>query len=327
MFKLKLVIPRSLSLDGESVEREMFYDWVWTQFASDDLLGIDEGTLLSEQAAEKGLVTESWTVDSGEAPRERDWVGAQDLITAELYFSSEDQAISAVSLLKEFSGLQVLGIEEQKVQDWDAEWKASFLNAGDGVKISPFWRVVPPWVDEKFLKDHPVSEKLLRINPGAGFGTGTHETTQLCLQAIGQVSLEGSLQGKPVLDFGSGSGILSISLALLGAHVDGVEIDPLAIENAKENAQINKVVDHIQWTEDLNALSGRYALLVANILRPVLLEFAPRLVERLENLQNPVILSGLIESDLDSVIQVYSELLKRGPKSILSQGEWRAIVF
>ncbi|NBU21868.1 methyltransferase domain-containing protein [bacterium] len=135
------------------------------------------------------------------------------------------------------------------------------------------------------------------------------------------------LQGKPVLDFGSGSGILSISLALLGAHVDGVEIDPLAIENAKENAQINKVVDHIQWTEDLNALSGRYALLVANILRPVLLEFAPRLVERLENLQNPVILSGLIESDLDSVIQVYSELLKRGPKSILSQGEWRAIVF
>ena len=327
MFKLRLIIPRSVSFGEEQVERDVFYDWVWSEFGDHGLLGIDEGTLLSEQAAEKGLVTESWTVDSGEAPRERDWVGAQDLITAELYFSAEEQAVAAASVLKELADLQVLGVEEQRVQDWDAEWKASFLNAGEGVKIPPFWRVVPPWVDENSLKDHPVSEKLLRINPGAGFGTGTHETTQLCLQAIGQVSLESSLQGKRVLDFGSGSGILSISLALLGAQVDGVEIDPLAIENARENAQINKVVDHIQWTEDLNALSGRYALLVANILRPVLLEFAPLLVERLENLQNPVILSGLIESDLDSVIQVYAQLLKREPKSILSQGEWRAIVF
>ena len=327
MFKLKLVIPRTLTLDQESVERELFYDWVWSEFGSQGLLGVDEGTLLSEQAAEKGLATESWTVDSGEAPRERDWVGSQDQITAEFYFSEESEAKHAESVLKEISDLRILGIEEQQVQDWDAEWKASFLNAGDGVKVSPFWRIVPPWVKEEELQNYSSAERLLRINPGAGFGTGTHETTQLCLEAIGRLHLEHSLQGKRVLDFGSGSGILSISMALLGAQVDGVEIDPLAIENAKENAQINGVENQIQWGDDLQALSGKYSLVVANILRPVLLEFAPRLVERLEGLHCPVILSGLIESDVEPVVEVYRGLLKRQPALIRIQGEWRAVVF
>lgn len=327
MFKLKLIIPRTLTLDQESVEREVFYDWTWSEFGDQGLLGVDEGTLLSEQAAEQGLATESWTVDSGEAPRERDWVGSQDHVTAEFYFSEESEAQHAASILKEISDLEVIGIEEQKVQDWDAEWKASFLNAGEGVKIPPFWRVVPPWVEEKALKDHPAAEKLLRINPGAGFGTGTHETTQLCLEAIGRVHLESSLQGQRVLDFGSGSGILAISMALLGAQVHGVEIDPLAIDNAQENAQINQVSDRIQWSESLQGFSGSYALIVANILRPVLLEFARPLIDRLEQLQAPLILSGLIESDVESVIQTYGQILKREPKSVFAQGEWRAILF
>jgi ribosomal protein L11 methyltransferase len=168
------------------------------------------------------------------------------------------------------------------------------------------------------------------VNPGAGFGTGTHETTQLCLERIGELSLQQSLGGISALDFGSGSGILSIGLALLGARVDSVEIDSLAVENARENFELNQVSDQIRCYSDLSAVdqvgAGKYKLIVANILRPVLMEFAKSLVDRLQP-GGILVLSGLIEEDVAPVQKRYLELLAGYQAVVSSKNEWRAVVF
>ena len=102
---------------------------------------------------------------------------------------------------------------------------------------------------------------MIRIAPGVGWGTGAHETTQLCLQAIRVYAKP----GMRALDFGSGSGILSIALAERGAAVDGVEIDPAANEHARENARLNGVEDRIRFFEGIPP-GDPYSLIVANIL-------------------------------------------------------------
>src|SRR6185437_14290065 len=155
-------------------------------------------------------------------------------------------------------------------QDWDARWKESF----PGVEVPPFWHILPPWVDAPAERG---GVRVIRLNPGAGFGTGTHETTQLCLRALAE---RGStrVRGRRVLDFGSGSGILSIGAALLGAQVDAVEIDPLALENSLENARLSHVENSIAFHEGLpDVPPGGYPVVLANILRPVLLEHCQEL--------------------------------------------------
>lgn len=314
--------------------REEFFTWLWTRFSDFGLVGVHEGSLLAEEAAEQGMENDSWTVDSAEAPVGRDWVAEQELENAELYFDSEAEAKDAATLLATISELKITGIREQKPQDWDASWKASFLNNGSGVPIPPFWRIVPPWV-----KFEPQGEKFIKINPGAGFGTGTHETTQLCLQAIGEYFPRVPLDGQAVLDFGSGSGILAVAMAILGARVDAVEVDSLAIDNSIENSQLNEVREKIYFTQKLPSFSGppssensdlhpirTYRYVVANILRPVLLEFSAELVKRLQP-GGVLILSGLIDRDVDAVVERYCELLKNPTVHKYEQGEWRALVF
>lgn len=316
------VVLREPGQPERKISREDFYEWLWTWLdRAKGFLGAHEGTLLSEAAAEQGLETESWTVDSAEAPRERDWVGGQKELEAELYFTSRKAAESASRRLESVSDVRMIAIEEQPERDWDAEWKASFLGSARGLKVPPFWRIIPYWVSDE-QAGIVEGERVIRINPGAGFGTGTHETTQLCLQAL--AGWKGAGQA---LDFGSGSGILSIGLARLGCEVDSIEIDPLAIDNARENAKINGVGGRIRFDRDLSSAKGPYGLIVANILRPVLLEFADALVSRLSpDPGSTLVLSGLIERDVTEVVTRYDALMGRA--AIRHQlGEWRALAW
>jgi len=337
-FRFLIILPSLLSLPSESgewikVDRDTFYQWAWQQFGGRGLVGVHEGTLLTEEAAAQGLETESWTVDAGEAPRERDWVGKQSEVSTEFYFETRELALEAVAALREIPDLKVNEVEEQKPRDWDAEWKASFLNSGAGVEIPPFWRVVPPWVASQ--------SGFIKINPGAGFGTGTHEATQLCLQAIGEVGFRraglvvvssgaplpvDSLQGVQALDFGSGSGILAIGLAKLGAQVNAVEIDPLAIDNATENAALNEVESQIRFSREVPERPDHYGVVVANILRPVLIQCADILVKKLVP-GGTLILSGLIDTDVEPIRAHYSPLLGGISPRVIERGEWRAVVF
>ena len=308
--------------------REDFYSWLWERFGgAQGLQGVHEGTLLSEQAAQAGLETESWTLDAAEAPRERDWLAGQAVAEAELFFATLPQAQVAQRFLQGLKGLGAGVIREQKAQDWDAQWKAAFLGNSNGVTVRPFWRILPPWVTREDAALKP-GETILRINPGAGFGTGTHETTQLCLEAIGErAGKPGGLGGARVLDFGSGSGILSIGAAIAGGRVNGVEIDPLAVDNSIENARLNGLETQIEYSATLAAATGVYAVVIANILRPVLVEFAPQLVRRLDPRAGTLILSGLIEKDVAEVSQCYSALLDGRPPVKKELGDWRALVW
>lgn len=322
-FKILIRVPKEVLLKPQKrVTRDAFYSWLWGRFSTLGLLGVHEGTLLSEDAAREGFETDSWTVDSAEAPRERDWVSSQTHQAVELYFSSQSGAQTALKELQNLKDLETGEIRAQKNEDWDAQWRASY----QGASIEPFWKVIPFWEDPP---SSPAGSLVyLKLNPGAGFGTGTHETTQLCLKAIGEAAKNQTLRGSQVLDFGSGSGILAIGAALLGARVDAVEIDPLAIQNAKENAEINSVQERILYASRLESLpvqDQKYDLVIANILRPVLLEFAPELTQRLRP-TGRLILSGLIDQDVEPVLKAYLPLLPHHHLRSFELGEWRSVV-
>src|SRR5271165_6506274 len=129
---------------------------------------------------------------------------------------------------------------------------------GVGIVIAPHWRIVPT------LGADEGGEIRLVIDPGPGFGDGTHETTQLCLQAIAALARRtGSWR---MLDFGSGSGILAIGAAKLRAVVNAVEIDPAAAAHGERNARANCVDDRIRHARTLEGIRPQFDLVVANIL-------------------------------------------------------------
>lgn len=319
-FKLKVKVSSRVGLPSGEVGRGVFFEWAWQEFGSRGLMGVHEGTMLSDQAFEAGLETESFTVDSGEAPRERDWIGHGETAEAELYFDTEVHARDAAEELRGLSGVVIGAVEEQPDQDWDAEWKASF----QGIDLAPYWQVLPPWKGDAIIP----GRRILRINPGAGFGTGTHETTQLCLTALAEAhaSRAGLFKGD-CLDFGSGSGILAIGAALLGAQVDAVEIDELAIDNARENARLNGVESMIRYSKNLPPARA-YPIVIANILKPVLMEFAPALCARL-SAGGLLVLSGLVDADVEPIVARFESLLPPGfaAPRVGVNGEWRSVVF
>src|SRR5687767_4313687 len=136
-YKIKVLVPRHPSVGGKTYSRDGFYAWAWENCAG--LQGIHEGSVLSEQAVDRGLETESWTVDSGEAPRERDWIGGQEVEESEFYFGTREDAERVRGVLAGTGGLSVGDVEEVAGQDWDAKWKASFT----GARVKPFWHVLP----------------------------------------------------------------------------------------------------------------------------------------------------------------------------------------
>ena len=285
--------------------------------------GVTEGILLSEEAHERGYETESWVLDEGMAPHERDWLAQEKTLSMIAYFQDEASCVQAKAwFMKEYELLKAPEVKAEEEQDWNAKWKASFT----GIDVDENLRVLPPWSEEFLIaKKNNELKGIIAINPGAGFGTGTHETTQLCLKLLKDV---GDLSGKVVLDFGSGSGILGISAALQGAkQVYCVEIDPLANDNARENAALNGVEKKIQFLDQIpeEIKNGKVDVLVANILRPILLRFAPVIKNCLKPNSSELVLSGLIESDLDQVITTYQE--DGSPFAIkkYEQNEWRAL--
>jgi ribosomal protein L11 methylase PrmA len=128
------------------------------------------------------------------------------------------------------------------------------------------------------------------------------------------------------LDFGSGSGILGITAALKGARVYCVEVDALANDNARENAELNSVGDRIGIFETIpdTLRQGGVDILLANILRPILIRFAPEIKSCLKP-SSELVLSGLIESDLESVISTYQEGGAPFEVNRYERNEWRAL--
>src|SRR5437016_1907821 len=127
-------------------------------------------------------------------------------------------------------------------RDWLAEWKKDW----QPVEVGRFI-IAPPWITEPLALASGLSSNriVIRINPGMAFGTGTHESTRLCLKAI-----ERHFRGGSFLDVGTGTGILAIAAARMfpQARIEGCDTDPEAIEIAKENAHLNDAAKHIAFS-------------------------------------------------------------------------------
>ena len=190
-------------------------------------------------------------------------------------------------------GLDVtLDCEGMREEDWSESWKQYY-------KPIPLGRVtiVPAW-EEYEPKD---GEVIIRMDPGMAFGTGTHETTRLVMKMM-QDEIHG---GERVLDVGTGSGILSICASKLGAdHCYAYDIDPVAVEVAKENAErdgcdnVTVGVSDLLYGIDRGA---RYDFAVANIVADIIIRMLPDVGEVLKP-GAPLILSGIISEYRDKVV-------------------------
>lgn len=193
------------------------------------------------------------------------------------------------------------------------------------VVVPPFWKIVPAGLPL------PAEGVAIVRGPGEGWGDGTHETTRLCLRAIAAAAPPATAApeaARPwrLLDFGSGTGLLSIAAGKLGAEAVGVEIDPAAIATATANAELNDVAARVRFTDALPPAEASYDVVVANILRPVLLAHADALVARLAP-GGTLILSGLVATDLPELGVRYGGLLAGRRPASYALGEWRALAW
>ncbi|MCW2257710.1 ribosomal protein L11 methyltransferase [Providencia alcalifaciens] len=199
-------------------------------------------------------------------------------------------------------------IEQIEDKDWEREWMDNFhpMRFGERLWICPSWHDVPD----------PMAVNVM-LDPGLAFGTGTHPTTSLCLEWLDGIDLE----GKTVIDFGCGSGILAIAALKLGAvKAIGIDIDPQAITASRDNAERNGVSEHLSLylakdqPEELQA-----DVVVANILAGPLRELAP-MISVLPKSGGLLGLSGVLATQAEGVADAYSGLFEIDP--IAEKEEW-----
>ena len=210
-----------------------------------------------------------------------------------------------------------LGLERICVPDVD--WVARFREGFRPFRVGGF-HVLPAWAAS--VGSGETTGIPIRVLPGRAFGTGTHETTRLCLSALESLASRGGL-GR-VLDIGSGTGILAVAAALLGTrHVTAVDIDAEAVESARLHARLNGVdVQVVQGDGGLPFARGRFDLVVANLTAPLLLERRDE-IAGLCALSASVALSGFLVEDAPSIRAAYAEL---GAGAVTTDGEWAAIL-
>jgi ribosomal protein L11 methyltransferase len=209
------------------------------------------------------------------------------------------------------SSVRDMNVREVAQRDWLEEWKKSWQPMEVGCFI-----IAPSWSKIDNRDDCLV----IRIEPGMAFGTGTHETTRLCLAAIQQ-----HFSGGSFLDVGTGTGILAIAAAMLapGAHVVACDTDADAIEIARANAAANGVVDRIVFSVGcVNEETTSADFICANLTADVILGVLPTLVALT---CGRLVLSGILETQIEAVKDRLAELAITDVE-IVQEGEWVAII-
>lgn len=237
------------------------------------------------------------------------------------YFDSAPELERVREALRE--ALRIYGLDSADVRemsfrevaahDWLAEWKKNWRPVEAGERFL----VAPPWSE---VEDATGGRIVIRVEPGMAFGTGTHETTRLCLAA-----LEKHFEGGSFLDVGTGTGILAIAAAMLDARarVEACDTDAMAVEIARENARLNGVGGRIGFRiGSVDETTQSAALVCANLTADVIVPLLPALLgatcERL-------VLSGILETQTELVASRLREL-NVNEFEVTRDGEWVAMV-
>ena len=210
------------------------------------------------------------------------------------------------------SSVREMEVREVEAHDWLGEWKKSWQPVAVGARFV----IAPPWSEVESQPDRLV----IRIEPGMAFGTGTHETTRLCLAA-----LEKYFTGASLLDVGTGTGILAIAAAKLDAraHIEACDTDAEAVEIARENASLNGVAAQINFrTGTVEAAGASFDCVCANLTADVILPLLPALIGAT---CGRLILSGILDTQASNV-RAHLATLGINDAETVADGEWVAII-
>jgi ribosomal protein L11 methyltransferase len=218
-----------------------------------------------------------------------------------------------------------LEFREEKDRDWLNEWKKEWQPVELGRLV-----IAPPWSVVKATKDRVV----VRIEPGMAFGTGTHETTRLCLKAIMRFFKGGSF-----LDVGTGTGILAIAAAKLfpAARLTACDTDAAALEIARENARLNDVSERISFVvgsvneagpqseagSEAGSFTASADFVCANLTADIISSMLPALISAS---CGRLVLSGILAEQIDSIVDQLHQSGSSGNLVMMQDGEWVALV-
>lgn len=202
------------------------------------------------------------------------------------------QSINNLILYNIDIGRNRVTLSEVNEEEWATAWKKYY----NPVKVSERFTIVPTW--EEYT---PVNsdELIIELDPGMAFGTGTHPTTVMCIQALERTVKEGDT----VIDVGCGSGVLSIAAAMLGAKkVHALDLDEVAVQSAKLNTKLNKVHHTVDVSQNnlLEGIDDTVDIVVANILAEVILRFTDDAAKTVKK-DGYFITSGIIQQKKDQV--------------------------
>jgi ribosomal protein L11 methyltransferase len=209
-------------------------------------------------------------------------------------------------------------------RDWMMRWRAFFKPSQPGRRIV----VKPPWISLR-----PGEMIVIDIEPGMAFGTGTHPSTRLCLRALEKaltgvcdLRRRGGRRPPSVLDVGTGSGILSIAAAKLGArHVTGIDVDQKAIDNARRNIRMNRLRGRIRMRKaTVSRIRGQFDVVIANIDAKTIEEMGYQLMDRVAA-GGTLILSGFLDGEVD----LMKKLFPNGPFTLAEvslEDDWACLV-
>ncbi len=205
----------------------------------------------------------------------------------------------------------IVEIREITDRDWVSETQRQFspFQIADRLWVGPHWGDPP--------KSFTDVTRVIRIDPGMAFGTGSHATTQLCLEML--VAAEQTLTHLPkVLDMGCGSGILAIAAARLGAtDVTAVDIDPIAVQTTIQNAMVNQV--QVRAVDAAATITGPSDIVVANILAQPLTVLAPAITRHVRP-NGMLLLSGILARHAAEILDVYRPLTTHlAPMRVLAE--------
>lgn len=243
------------------------------------------------------------------------------------YLSEEDKSLLSkievvrdrIKLLPSYGldmGEGTVEVGKVNQSDWENEWKNYYkpVKVGEKIVVKPTW--------ENYDKQE--GDLILELDPGMAFGTGTHETTSMCIQALEKYVKS---ENTTVLDIGCGSGILSIAAGLLGSkNVIGVDLDPVAVKVSKENIELNNLSENIEVRHGnlMDVVSEKAEIVVANIIADIIIFLSKEVGNYLKE-DGIFISSGIIHAKLDEVVEAIEEagfeILEVNKK-----GEWAAVV-